>query len=86
MNNADIKAYVNRNWAVMDDLNRCYWAGEYRRHGASSTIKAAQILWLHMKSIRPDWPSPEERDLDLQHHIALKQLLDKVDNKLHSVK
>lgn len=84
MNDQDIIEYANRNWSVKADADRAYWAAEYRRNGAVNILKASQALWLHMKSINPEWPTQRERDIDLDHHIALKQLLDRVGNNLSS--
>jgi hypothetical protein len=31
-----------------------------------------------MRLLRPDWPSDEERRLDLAHHLELKRALERV--------
>jgi hypothetical protein len=41
------------------------------------TFEVSQSLREHMRALRPDWPSPDERHEDLVHHIALKQLIDR---------
>jgi hypothetical protein len=84
MSGQDIKEYLSRDWSKKADLDRAYWAAEYRRNGPASTLKASQTLWLHMKSIRPDWPTRRDRKLDLENHIALKKLLDRIGNGLPS--
>ena len=80
MNTRDIKEFANRDWSIISDLDRAYWAAEFQRNGAASSRSASQALWLHMKSIRPEWPSLKERNHDLENHIALKQLLDRIGN------
>jgi len=75
MNTRDIKEFANRDWFKISDLDRAYWAAEFQRNGAASSRRASQALWLHMKSIRPDWPNQQERKLDLDNHIAFKQML-----------
>jgi hypothetical protein len=31
---------------------------------------------MHMRSVRPDWPSERERADDLSHHVELKRQID----------
>lgn len=84
MNQATVQDFVNRNWARLSALDRTYWATEYQRNGSRAAQRASQILWQHMKSIRPEWPEPAERERDLENHIAWKQLLDRIANDLPS--
>ena len=42
-----------------------------------ATFEASQALWEHMRALRPDWPSDDERRQDLADHIALKRLIDR---------
>lgn len=73
----DLRAYAQRAWKVAEARKQEHWAREFVEHGPQATFEASQVLWRHMRSIRPDWPSPEERREDLAHHIALKQLIDR---------
>jgi hypothetical protein len=70
-----LREFANRDWALIVDLDRVHWATEYRRNGSASAHRAAQALWQHMRSIRPEWPDASDRKRDLDHHIAQKQLL-----------
>ncbi len=78
MNETDIMDFSRRRWEQHASLDRDYWAGEYRRKGHTVTLHASQLLFFHMKSVRPDWPDARQRQIDLDHHIRIKQLLDRI--------
>lgn len=84
MNQDEIKAFANRNWKQLSDLDRSYWAVEYQRNGSITAQKASQALWQHMKSIRPEWPDTMERKRDLENHLVLKKLFHSIANVLSS--
>jgi hypothetical protein len=78
MNARDVRAFAERPWAALEARKREHWARQFAEHGADATAGASQALWLHMRSLRPDWPSEGERREDLAHHVALKRALDRV--------
>ena len=73
----DVRAYAQRAWQEAERLKQEHWAREIAERGPLATFEASQALWEHMRSLRPDWPSPEERCEDFAHHVALKQLIDR---------
>lgn len=77
MDAAHLKAYRERDWARAEALKRAHWAREFATRGPEATVEAAQALWQHMRLVRPDWPSDEERGEDLAHHLELKQRIDR---------
>lgn len=77
MKREDLRAYAQRDWHVAETLKQEHWVREVAERGPMATFEASQALWEHMRSLRPDWPSPDERHEDLAHHIALKQLIDR---------
>ena len=79
---ADVRAYVSRCWAAVGALKREYWTREFTSRGAVATFEASQALWVHMRAVRPDWPSNDEREADLAHHLALKRLIDRATRAL----
>ena len=81
---AQIKAFAKRDWEKISELDSSYWAEEYRRNGAESSLKAAEALRRHMKLLHPEWPDKAQRAADLQHHIKIKRLLDQAANGLKS--
>ena len=72
----DVRAYARRRWHVLKEIEQDHWVRERSERGPLSTFQASQALWLHMRRVRPDWPSDEDRGRDLAHHIAVKQAID----------
>jgi hypothetical protein len=58
-------------------LKQEYWVRERAARGPTATFEASQALWVHMRRLRPEWPSAEERRADLAHHVALKSAIDR---------
>ena len=77
MEPGDVKAYLERGWAAAEALKRAHWASEFARRGPDATIQAAHALWRHMRLLRPDWPSEDQRRADFAHHVELKQRIDR---------
>ncbi len=77
MNPEDLRAYAQRAWHAAEALEQEHWAREVAERGRLATFEASQVLWEHMRRLRPDWPSPEERREDLAHHVALKRAIDR---------
>lgn len=73
----DVRAYAQRPWHVLVELEREHWAREHAERGPIATFEASQALWVHMRQVRPDWPTEADRQADLAHHIALKQAIDR---------
>jgi hypothetical protein len=74
---ASIRRFVDRPWELLRAAKQRYWAEEAIAHGADSSLRASRALWLHMRRVRPDWPSEAERAEDLAHHLELKGCLDR---------
>jgi hypothetical protein len=77
MNPRDLIALAKRAWTAAGASEREHWGREYAARGEAVTFQASQALWIHMRAVRPDWPSEQERRADLAHHVALKRLLDR---------
>jgi hypothetical protein len=73
----DLRAYAGRAWRVAETFKQDHWARETAERGPLATFEASQLLWEHMRALRPGWPSDEERRQDLADHIALKRLIDR---------
>ena len=78
MESGDARAYVNRGWSAAEALDQEHWAREFARRGPGATRGASEALWAHMRLLRPDWPSNDERLDDLAHHLALKRAIDRL--------
>jgi len=77
VNDDDVRAYAQRAWHVLTELERDHWARELSEHGPLATLEASQALWAHMRRVRPDWPTETDRSADLAHHVVLKQAIDR---------
>ena len=82
---SDLREYAGRDWRRIESQDRAYWAERYRQFGGLETLRAAQVLWQHMKAVRPDWPTAAERAADLAQHIQLNALMDRASRALSSI-
>jgi hypothetical protein len=73
----DVRAYVDRARGAAAALERAHWARELAERGPDALLAVAQGLRERMRSLRPDWPTEEERRRDLAQHVALKRILDR---------
>jgi hypothetical protein len=80
----DVRAYADRSWHRLRELEHEHWAREFAARGPLATFEASQALWAHMRCVRPEWPTEEDRRADLAHHIALKQALDRAASAIAS--
>jgi hypothetical protein len=74
---SSIRRFVDRPWGLLRAAKRRYWAEEVVARGDDAPLRASRMLWLHMRGLRPDWPSDAERAADLAHHLELKGCLDR---------
>ncbi len=77
MNSDAIRRYAGRPWAMIEAARQEYRARQLAEHGPEAALRAAHALWLHMRSVRPGWPTAAERKEDLAHHVALRRILDR---------
>ncbi len=73
----DLKAYLDRRWAAAETLKVEHWAREFAERGPEATLAVSRALWEHMRLVRPEWPSDDERRDDLAHHLRLKRAIDR---------
>ena len=52
-----------------------YWVARLRRLGPAESLRVADGLWRHVRSVRPDWPDRQEREADLAAHVAVLEAL-----------
>lgn len=75
MEPADIRAYANRDWQRIQELKDRYWIERKRSLTPGEALDVGDDLRQWALSVRPDWPSLEERREDLAHHSHLANLL-----------
>jgi hypothetical protein len=77
VNPGHLRDFLRRDWETAAARKREHWVREFQTSGAVATLQASAALWHHMRAVRPDWPTPEQRQEDLGHHIALKRAIDR---------
>jgi hypothetical protein len=77
MDSDAIRRYARRPWARIEASRREYRDRQRSEHGLDAALRALHALWLHMRCVRPDWPTQAERNADLAHHLALRRILDR---------
>ena len=59
--------------SLVADAKAAWWASRDR----DAAVRTSWALWGHARRVRPDWPTGEERQADLDHHVRLKAILDR---------
>jgi hypothetical protein len=72
-----VRAFLDRGWGVAERLEREHWASVQRTEGPQANLRAARVLYEHVRRVRPEWPTEAERAADLAHHVALKRWIDR---------
>ncbi len=75
MNPADIRAFVRRDRAPVEEEKRAHWAEAYRERGPEETMLAAARMYEYARAVRPDFPTEADLAEDLAHQIAFKKQL-----------
>ena len=82
MDRADVAAYMARDFESSAESKAAHWARAYRARGPIATLEVSDALRAHMRSVRPDWPTPEDREADFSHHVAERRLLERIAHAL----
>jgi hypothetical protein len=75
MDRADLQAFVERDWAAVEEQKARFWAE--RKHGmtAAEALALGDALRRHAQSVKPDWPDEGERRADLGVHVRVSEAL-----------
>ncbi len=71
----DLLAYKNRDWDRVRESKERYWAEDARAGGPEAGLQVSETLWAHVRMVDLSWPTPSERQADLEHHIRLASQL-----------
>ncbi len=74
----DLRRFANRPWEVLGEADAAYWLERKRRLGPAEGIRMAAELRALVIAQRPDWPSPAERQADLELHARVSECLRRV--------
>ena len=78
MRREDLIAYANRDWESVAAAKERYWAERKACMTPTEVFELVDALREEMKSRRPDWPSAEERRIDLETHARVSECLQRV--------
>lgn len=79
---AALRAFALRPRDEVADLKVGWWADRHRETGGAANVSCARALYAHARAVRPDWPTAEDRAVDLAHHVALKAKIDRASRAL----
>ena len=71
----DIRDYVSRDWAAVRRAKDLYWRDRIARLGPAEGVRMAEQLRQQAVARDPSWPSPADRDADLEAHVRLAERL-----------
>ncbi|MBK9262102.1 MAG: hypothetical protein IPM54_20145 [Polyangiaceae bacterium] len=77
MTSDDIRAFVKRDWALLERLEEDQRAESYRTLGWQASRKLALSLYDHALQVSPGFPQKDAQAEDLDHHIPVKRLIDR---------
>jgi hypothetical protein len=72
-----IREFVNREWGLVAAAKLLVRADQHRRLGWHATWEIAQGLADHLRSLRPEYPGPADRDEDWRAHQNLLTSLER---------
>lgn len=75
MNQRDILAFVRRDWSAADADKTAFWAERKRSMSTAEAVRLGDDLRVHVRRVRPDWPSAAERAEDLAVHVRVSEAL-----------
>jgi len=77
VNAREIREFVERRRAPVQELKREFWASITREGGVLSSLEAGWALHEHARAVQPDFPSERYLADDFRDHLRVKLLLDR---------
>jgi hypothetical protein len=75
---ADIRGFCARDWRLVERAKADCWVEQKAAASSSAAIELAAELLQYARTLRPDWPNASEREADLESHIRLAGVLQRV--------
>lgn len=75
MNADDLRSFAERDWRSIENAKQRYWVERKKALSPAEALAVAESLRLHVRSLRPDWPSAAERLADAQVHARVSASL-----------
>ena len=75
MKTADLVAFATRDWGRLADLKAQHWVRLRTERGPGEAIRIGDALRRQALRQHPEWPSEDDRRLDLDTHIRVSAAL-----------
>jgi hypothetical protein len=75
MQRAEIEEFLHRDWRSVEALKRSFWTARKKEEGVWDVFAAVAAFRDQIRTQRPDWPTPAQREEDLLAHLKLGKAL-----------
>jgi hypothetical protein len=72
---ADVRGFLDRDWARVAESKACYFEARKRALGAAYGMRVSDELRRQVLAMRPGWPDAADRAADLEAHARLSRRL-----------
>jgi len=77
-----LREFAHREWKEVEDSKAEYWAKRKLGMTPEEALCAGDALRIHARSVRPDWPSENDRTEDLETHTRVSSSLSRASARL----
>ena len=78
MRKEDLIAFARRDWDAVAALKQRWWAEQKSRMTPEQALEVGDELRDHVREVRGDWPTDEDRRNDLACHSRISEMLRRV--------
>ena len=78
MRKEDVIAFARRDWKAIAASKRERWAEQKSRMTPAEALEVGDELRHHVRALRGDWPTEEDRQSDLAAHVRVSESLRRV--------
>lgn len=78
MNRAEIEGFLRRDWQAVQASKDVFWARQKQSLGTQAIFSIVDTFREEIRALRPEWPSPRDRQEDLESHRLLGERLRRV--------
>ena len=78
MRREDIVPFARRSRRRVDESRSEYWTAFIRTGDADRAFELADTLRRHVLMLRPDWPTAEDRQADIEAHMRMSEAFRRV--------
>ncbi len=75
MSRTDVAGFLDRDWRLVERIKADFWIEQKAGLTPSAVLRLGDELRRYVKTIRPDWPDPAEREADLAVHARVSEVL-----------